>query len=483
MPTFYESTTPFVVAGRAKTSEAARPLTSPADGRLLTSVWQASIPDVDEAVSAAEIARGQVAAMPRHRRAAVLAAIASLIEVAADHLSEMLVLEVGKCLKDARAEVHRAVATLQAAARATLELTGETIPLDSMVGGEGRLGFTLLEPVGVVAGITGFNFPLLLAVHKLGPAIGAGCPIVLKPSDLTPLTTLELGLMAVSAGWPAGAISVLTGGHEVGEALVGHPLVSMVSFTGSASVGARIAEQAGRGLKRLSLELGSTAATIVAADAPLELAADRCTAGAFAATGQSCISVQRVYVHESVLPHFAGLMRERVEHLVAGDPLDPATDVGLQVSDAARERVTSWVREALEEGAQLLSGGIDENGRLRPTVLVNATASMKVVCQEVFGPVVSLIAFKTLDEAISLVNDSEYGLQAGIFTRDLDVAACLARRLRVGGVNVNETSNWRADHMPYGGVKASGYGKEGPAYAMRAMSVEKMVTIRTRGVE
>ena len=465
-----------MIAGRDAAGASTAPVRFPWDHSTSAMVAQAGPADVDAALAAATGALEETAALPRSRRAAILADLANRVEARADDLAALLLSETGKTIREVRLEVARTVSTLRFSAEAATRNVGEILPLDAMPGADGRVGLTVAEPVGVVAAIPAFNFPLLIAAHKLGPAIGAGCPVVIKPPEQTPLAILALATEAVAAGWPAAALSVLPGPAGVAQALTEDDRVALISFTGSSAVGRMVARQAG--LKRLMLELGSNAATIVLADANLDLAVDRCAAGGFSAAGQSCISVQRVYVarerHDELLERLA----ERVCSLRHGDPRLEATDVGPVVDDAAAERIEAVIADATAQGARILVGGGRDGRLVQPTLLDGLTPRMRLQHEEIFGPVVAVAPVDSLDEAIALANDSPYGLSAGVFTDSLQQAWQAVRGLKTGNVHVNEISSWRADHMPYGGVKDSGYGKEGPAYAMAEMTHFKTVSLR-----
>jgi len=342
--------------------------------------------------------------------------------------------------------------------------------------GEGKLAYVVREPIGVIGAIAPFNFPLNLVAHKVAPAIAAGCPVVLKPAETTPLSSLALAGILHEAGLPEDALQVVIGaGAVVGNALVDHPDVAMISFTGSPGVGWGIRERAPR--KHVALELGNATPVIVADDADVEAAAAAVAASGFAHAGQSCISVQRVYVHRSVHAAFLRALVPRVEALVVGDPAEEATQVGPVITEAAQRRVMDWIRQARAAGARVLTGGTEEGRLIHPTVLDGITPDMRVSCQEVFGPVVGVAAYDTVDEAVALANASPYGLQAGIFTARVDHAVTWARRLEFGGVVINATPTFRADQQPYGGVKDSGNTREGPRYAVRSMTEPKLVVI------
>jgi acyl-CoA reductase-like NAD-dependent aldehyde dehydrogenase len=430
----------------------------------------------------AEVARA-VAAAARHlppppaaERAAVLDRAAALVSERAESLARTIAAEAGKPLAQARVEVARCRDTLAFSAATARTLAGEVVPMDASAAGRGKLGVVLREPVGVVAAIAPFNFPLNLVAHKVGPAIAAGCPVVLKPASATPLSGLALAGILLESGLAPGYLTVVVGsGGTVGNALVDHPDVALVSFTGSSDVGWEIRRRAPR--KQVALELGNATPVIVEADADLEHAADRLAASGYTHAGQSCISVQRVYVQRRVHDRFLDLFRRRVEALVVGDPLEERTDVGPVIDRASRERILEWLAEAGARGAEMVCGGRVKGGLLQPTIVAGMTPDMRISCREVFGPVVGVASYEDIDEAIELANSTPFGLQAGIFTSRVDRALAWARRLHFGGVVVNETPTFRADQQPYGGVKDSGNTREGPAYAVRAMTQEKLVVV------
>jgi acyl-CoA reductase-like NAD-dependent aldehyde dehydrogenase len=356
-------------------------------------------------------------------------------------------------------------------------LAGEVVPMDASPAGQGKLALTLRVPVGVVAAISPFNFPLNLVAHKVAPALAAGCAVVLKPASQTPLSALLLAELETEAGLPPGWLNVVCGpAGEIGDVLVGDERVRLISFTGSAGVGWGIRGRAPK--KRVSLELGNATPVIVAADSDLDDVAARLAANAFSFAGQSCISVQRIYIERSAGERFLELFLTRVEALEVGDPADESTDVGPLIAQSERDRVLSWIDEARNRGAEILAGGTLEGEHLRPTVIWNAPADAKVSCEEVFGPVCTVAPYDTIDEAIALANGTRFGLQAGIFTSDVKVALRAAGALEFGGVTVNEAPTFRADQMPYGGVKDSGNTREGPAYAIREMTEERVVVFQ-----
>jgi acyl-CoA reductase-like NAD-dependent aldehyde dehydrogenase len=450
---------------------------SPYDGAEVGRVPKHGPDDVDRAVSAAAAALRDNP-LPPWRRAEVLDAAARLLAERAEDFARTIALESAKPIKTARIEATRAVSTFTFAAVEARRMTGDMVPVDATEIGEGRLAFTLRVPVGVVGAISPFNFPLNLVAHKLAPAIAAGCPVVLKPASQTPLSAVALARLLVDdCGLPADYLHVVTGGGgEVGAALVEHADVAYITFTGSSEVGWGIAAKAGR--KKVALELGNNSPVIVEADGDWALAARTIATAGFSHAGQSCVSVQRIYVAAAVADAFTTTLSELVDGLVVGDPLDEATDVSALISEAERDRVVSWIDEAVAQGAGVAAGGAVEGGVLRPTVITGMTADMRISRDEVFGPVVAIQAYDSLDQALRLADDTRYGLQAGIFTASLASTLRAARELRFGTVLVNEVPTWRADQMPYGGVRESGNTKEGPAYAVRQMTEERLVVIR-----
>ena len=414
---------------------------------------------------------------PAWKRSEILATTARLIHQHGEQIARLISLESGKPLKDARGEAKRGAATFAWAAEEAKRTGGELVPMDADSGGENRFGWILREPRGVIVAISPFNFPLNLVAHKVAPALAGANVVVLKPASATPLTALALSELLHEAGLPEDVLQVVVGeGRTLGTQLVKDQRVDMVTFTGSPPVGRQIATDAG--MKVVTLELGNNSATIVDEDANLDLAVQRIVAGGFTNSGQVCISVQRVVVHEKVYDAFLAKLLLAVEALKVGDPLDEDTDVAALISPAESERVAAWIQEAVDQGATLATGGLDGQGRLRPTVLTQVTGDMKVCAREVFGPVLSILKAHDLCEAIAISNDSEMGLQAGVFTNDINKALYAARHLEVGGVMINEVPTFRVDHMPYGGVKGSGIGREGVKYALAEMTELKMVAIR-----
>jgi acyl-CoA reductase-like NAD-dependent aldehyde dehydrogenase len=432
---------------------------------------------VDRAVAAARARLAEP--WPAHERAAVLDRAALLLAERQEDFARIIAAEAAKPLKTARIEAARAADTFRFSAAEARTLAGEVVPLDASAAGEGKVGFTLRVPIGVVAAISPFNFPLNLVSHKVAPAIAAGCPVVLKPASQTPLSALALAaLLLDECGLPAGALNVVTGsGGDVGDPLVTHDDVAMVTFTGSPPVGWSIRQKAPR--KKVTLELGNNSPVIIEGDADWRAAVAKLRVAGFSHAGQSCISAQRVLVQRSIHDDVVAALVEAVETLVVGPPLDEATDVSALISPKETERVKSWVDEAVAGGAKVATGGeVGDDGMLRPTVLTGVTPDMRVCADEVFGPVLGVAAYDELDEALAVANDTRYGLQAGIFTARLDTALAAARRLDFGGVLVNEVPTWRADQQPYGGVRDSGNTREGPAHAVREMTETRLVVFQ-----
>jgi len=453
----------------------AAPVRFPYDGSV---VGEAPVGDVGLAYLAIDAARQiapEVAALPSHRRRAALLGARDAIAAYRHDFEQLLVLETGKPLVDCRVEVARTLVTLETAAEEVARLHGETVPLDLMPAGEGLIGYWTRRPVGAVVGITGFNYPLLLAAHKIAPALAAGCPVIVKPAPQTPLVTLWL-VHLLRAFLPAAAVQVITGGADVGEALVTASGIGAVSFTGSATVGHAIARMAAP--TKVVLELGSNSALIVAADADLDAAADAVVRGGFYASGQACISVQRVLVEAAVRDEFLARLVPLVEALPVGDPRLETTRVAPLIDAAAINRVRGWLADAIETGATLVTGGVFDGTALRPTILDGVRDGLHAWDEEIFGPVVCVRTVASVDDAIDTVNRSRYGLHASVFTRSLATAFAAIERLDVGGVVVNEVPGFRADNMPYGGVKDSGTGREGPRFAVEEFTTTRMAIIR-----
>jgi acyl-CoA reductase-like NAD-dependent aldehyde dehydrogenase len=431
-----------------------------------------TLADLDAALTSAAAAKAKAAGMPGYERAALLRRVGALLLERADDIAEIMARESGKALKDARAEVVRSQDTIMLSAEEAVRIEGEHVPLDATAMGAGKLAMLLRFPVGVVGAITPFNAPFNLACHKVAPAIASGNVIVLKAPPQTPGVIHELARLFVDAGTPPGVLSVLYG-DQVGPALVRDARVDFITFTGSSKVGAEI--KAASGLRRVALELGGNGPSIVCADASIEEAAPLCARNAMRLAGQSCISVQSVYVHRSLYEAFVPLVVAEVKKLKVGDPLDLATDVGTLIDEPTAGRVESWIKEAVAGGAQLLTGGTRNGAQVEPTVLANVDPTMKVVCDEVFGPVVSILPFDDFDAVCATISASRFGLQCGVFTKSMPTALRAIRSIRTGGVIINGTSTWRTDQLPYGGAKDSGIGREGPRYAIRDMTEERLV--------
>ena len=446
-------------------------------GAEIGSVPEARREDLDEALAAAQRAAKIMAAVPAHRRGEMLARTAGLLQEGREELARLIAAEAGKALKFARSEVDRAISTFAVASEEAKRIHGETVPLDGVPSGEGYFGYWVRRPVGVVAAITPFNFPLNLVAHKVAPALAAGNSVVLKPASATPLSSVRLCQILEQAGVPAGAVNLLVGpGHSLGEWLVSDPRVCKVTFTGSPAVGARILAIAG--IKKVTLELGNAAPVIIAPDGDIEAAAKRCALGAYYNSGQVCISVQRIYPMKAVYEPFTEQFRAASAALVVGDPLDERVDIGPMISEDEARRVESWVGEAQQGGAQLILGGRREGALHWPTILLGSTPDMKVMSEEVFGPVASVVACDSFEEALEQADHSSYGLQAAVFTRDIQRALRAVQRLNFGGIIINDTPNFRADNMPYGGNRLSGLGREGVRYAIEEMTNLQMVAIR-----
>jgi acyl-CoA reductase-like NAD-dependent aldehyde dehydrogenase len=467
---------PFWLGGRAERSGRVLDVINPFDGATVARTWLAGPAEFDRATDAAIAAAPAMRGLAAYERSAILSAASAEIRNRRDEIARAISLEAGKPIKDATTEADRATMTFQVAAEEARRLEGDVIPIDLAPHGKGRLAITRRFPIGPVAAISPFNFPFNLAAHKVAPAIAAGNPVVLKPASKTPISALLLGEIVQSAGLPPGAISVLPMDRETGDRLVTDERYKLLTFTGSSAVGWRMKARAGK--KRIILELGGNAGVIVDDGADLDFAAARVTAGGFAFAGQSCIAVQRVFVHDRVFDEFASKLVANVERLKLGDPIDQSTDLGPLIEEDEAARIDAWVKEAMAAGARALTGG-RRCGRAMymPTVLVDVPLDAKVCTQEVFAPLVALAPYTDFQRALELMNASSYGLQAGIFTPSLEHTLAAFDALDVGGVMVNEVPTWRIDHMPYGGVKDSGLGREGPRYTIEEMTELKLLVI------
>ncbi len=429
--------------------------------------------DVKKAIEKAKIGLEKLKKLTAYEKYKILLKVANLLEERKEEFAKTIVYEVGKTIREARTEVERAVNTITFAAEEAKRIEGEYIQIDASPNGKGKRGFYFREPAGIVAAITPFNFPLNLTAHKIAPSIAAGCPFVLKPSERTPLSPTMLCQLFLEAGVPEEAVSIIPGFADVGQAMTTHPDVRVVSFTGSLKVGEIIAKQAG--LKKIVMELGSNSAVVVDEDANLEVAAKKAVAGGFAVAGQVCISVQRILVHEKVADRFYELLKQEVSKLKFGDPMNEETDVGPIITVDEVNRIQSWIQEAVEKGAKVAAGGEAEKTVFKPTVVVDVPEETKLFYEEAFAPVVTVKRFKDIDEALKLVNKSNYGLQVGVFTNNIKNAWKFIEGAEVGGVIINDIPTFRADHMPYGGVKGSGIGREGPKFAIEDYTEIKMV--------
>ncbi len=440
-------------------------------GEVIAEVSQADEKEVDDALNAAVKAKKVLADTPAHKRAEYIFKAVEIIKGKREFLGKLIAMEAGKPIKYALGEVDRCIENLTFAGEEAKRIHGETFPVDASKAGENRYGFYERFPIGVVVAISPFNFPLNLAAHKVGPAIAAGCPVILKPAGLTPLSGIELIKAFVEAGVPEGAVSVLAGsGSQVGEMLIKDKRVSKISFTGSREVGEHITKTAG--LKKVTMELGSNSAVIVDEDVyDLGYAVKRCVLGAYYNQGQVCISVQRIYVHKNIYNEFLERFVSATEKQVIGNPLDEKIDVGPMISEAESIRVESWIDEAKNQGVNILTGGQREGVIYFPTVITDAEDSMRIVKDELFAPAVVIMPVDSFEEGVKRADNSAYGLQAGVFTKDVNKAINAFKNINVGGVMVNDIPSFRVDHMPYGGNKGSGLGREGAKFAIEDMTV------------
>jgi len=465
-----------LVGGTWKDKPERMPVTSPFDGRVIDEVPRADAADVEEALRTATQAAQTMRRMPAYERYRRLLQCARLMEARQEDLARTISLEEGKIMAEARQEVARAIQTLTLSAEEAKRITGEVLPLDAAPGGAGKWGFTVRVPCGVVVAISPFNFPLNLVAHKVGPALAAGNAVIMKPASNTPLSALALAHLLVEAGFPAEAVQCLTGpGADIGTALCRDRRVRKISFTGSRAVGEQICRVAG--LKRVTMELGSNAPLIILEDADLERVVQATVATGYANAGQVCISAQRVLVHRAVYGDYLDALKPAVEALTVGDPLDERTRMGPMIHEREAARVESWIREALAQGAHLVTGGHRQGALFAPTVLADVTPDMRVSREELFGPAVGVTRVDSFEQAIAWANDSVYGLSAALFTRDLERALRFAQEVDAGNLHINWGPQWRADFMPYGGLKDSGLGKEGPRYAILEMTELKMVVV------
>jgi acyl-CoA reductase-like NAD-dependent aldehyde dehydrogenase len=469
------TTYPFLLAGDLRAGRETSEIVSPFDGEPVGRASLGGRSDVVSAIDAAIEAAPAAAALPSHARATILQRIHAGLGERREALARLLAAEAGKPLPLARMEIDRAMFVFQQGAEEAKRIGGEVIPMDLMPHGEGRLGLTRRFPLSPIAGITPFNFPVLLAAHKLAPAMACGATMVLKPPPQDPLSTLLLAEIIRESGYPAGGVSIIPCTNDDAAPLLDDPRVRMISFTGSARVGWMIRQRAP--LKRVALELGGNAAVLVEPDADIDLSVKRCIVGGYSYAGQSCISTQRILVHERVYAAFIARLVPGVGALRTGDPLDEATNVGPMIDRTAAERAEAWIVEAMNAGATVAVGGSRRGSVLAPTVLLDTTREMRVNCEEIFAPVTTVRPYRDLDAAIDMVNDSPYGLQAGLFTNNMRSILHAFERIEVGGLVVNDVPGFRVDHAPYGGVKQSGLGREGVRYAIEEMTEMKLLVL------
>ena len=450
------------------------PVVNPFDKSVIDTVPRGTAADMDLAIGSAVRGAKSMAKLTSYERYAILNRAAELMGQRAEELGQTITLEEGKVIAEGRGEVQRAIQTITISSEEAKRLHGETIPLDAAPGNVNQFGFTIRVPVGVVAAISPFNFPLNLVCHKVGPALAAGNSVVLKPAGDTPLSALKLVEILLEAGLPQDAIQCITGpGSEIGDVLTGDPRVRKITFTGSMEVGDRICRNAG--IKKVTMELGSNSPLIVMSDADIEKVAAATVSGSFSNAGQVCISTQRVFADRRVYADLLDALVAPTQAFTTGNPMDESVRMGPMIRESDAARVGQWIREAVDQGARIIAGGEWEGTLHSPTIVADATADMRISREELFGPAVAVSAFSDIDEAISMANDSRFGLSAGIFTQNLDWAMRFAREVESGNLHINSSPQWRADLMPYGGLKDSGMGKEGPGYAVQEMTELKMV--------
>jgi glyceraldehyde-3-phosphate dehydrogenase (NADP+) len=466
---------PIYVAGEWQSDGEPLEVRSPYSGDLVGVTWQATRDQLEQAIVGAERAFATMRVMPTYERVALLEAMAAGLKARRDEVAHTIAAEAGKPIRDAEVETDRGVFTLKTAAEEAKRIHGEAIPLDLMPASKGRTGIVRRFPIGPIAGISPFNFPLNLALHKIAPAIAAGNTIVLKPPSRDPLTMLTFAEIVDAAGVPKGAVSIMPMDRAVGDALVEDPRFKLLSFTGSPDVGWQMKRRAG--MKKVVLELGGNAGVIVDTDSDLDFAVNRIKVGAFAYAGQVCISVQRVFVVDDVYEQFRDKLISAVETLKVGDPLDRGTDLGPMIDEKAARRTQSWLDQAVSEGARVLTGGTGDDQFFQPTVIENADPASLVCSKEAFAPLVTIAPVSSFGEAIRKLNDSAYGLQAGVFTNSLEKALTAYEQIETGGVMINDVPTYRIDHMPYGGVKESGLGREGLKYAIEDMTEPRLMVI------
>ena len=463
----------FYLAGEFQSSDNKLEVVNPYNGKAFASTWLAGKPEIEQAIVSGLEAEKKMKALPAWKKFEILRQISIGILQIRNRLAEVLSMESGKPIRYALGEIDRSVQTFLVAAEESKRLPKEYISLDWTQAGDGKEGIVKYFPIGLIAGIAPFNFPLNLAVHKIAPALAAGNPIILKPARSTPLSVLELAKIIDQTDLPKGAISIMTTDREAGTMLVTDPRIKMLSFTGSPEVGWEMKNKAGK--KKVLLELGGNAGVIVTESANLEIALNKILVGSFSYSGQVCIHVQRIYVHQSIFNQFSELFTDKIKNLQTGDPLDPKTDVSIMIDAENAIRVENWVNEAVLSGAEILCGGERNGNMYSPTVITKTRPEMKVCSQEIFGPVVSLEPYNSFEQAVNEINNSTYGLQAGIFTNQIDEMNYAYDNLEVGGVIINDVPTFRVDHMPYGGVKNSGFGREGLKYSITEMMEPRLL--------
>lgn len=466
-----------LINGERRKSSTKEDIKNPYNSETIAHVYFAEERDLEDAVISSQKAFDITRKLPAYKRAEILQNIVKGLEQRKEELAKTITLEAGKPIADSRVEVNRAINTFQIASEEAKRIEGEVIPLDLLPGSENRFGIAKRFPIGPILGITPFNFPLNLVAHKVAPAIASGNTIILKPAPKTPVTALLLGEIINEAGLPAGGLNIVPCFNIMAEKLVADERIKKLSFTGSAAVGFKLKAMAG--MKKITLELGGNAGVIIHPDADIDFAAKRCAVGAFSFAGQICISVQRIYAQKNIYDGFLEKFLAHVKNLKMGDPMDESTNIGPMIDEKASGRTEVWIKEAVQDGAKILAGGKRNGNFFEPTVLTNTKPSMKVRGEEVFAPLVAVEKYERFEDAVSMVNNSLYGLQAGIFTRDIKNILFAYNELEVGGVIVNDIPTYRIDHMPYGGVKMSGFGREGVRYAMEEMTELKLLVINS----
>lgn len=465
----------FLIGGEWRISQDKPPVKNPYNGEVVGIVNYASEGDMEDAVTTSQKAFDVTRGLPTYKRAEVLQRVVEGLKVRGEEIAKNITLEAGKPITDSRVEVNRAINTFQIALEEAKRIEGEVIPLDLLPGSENRLGIVRRFPIGPILAITPFNFPLNLVAHKVAPAIASGNPIILKPASKTPITALLLAEIVTDAGWPPGGFNVIPCPGAIAERLVEDDRLKMLTFTGSAAIGWRLKAKAG--MKRVILELGGNAGVIIHSDADLDYAANRCTIGGFSYAGQICISIQRIFIHNSVYDTFLDRFLTSIKNLRMGNPMDESTNIGPMIEEGAAIRTEEWVKEAIRGGAKVLMGGKRRGSFFEPTVLGGTKPSMKVCSEEVFAPLVTVERYERFEDAVASINNSRYGLQAGVFTRDVKNIFYAHNELAVGGVIANDIPTYRIDHMPYGGVKMSGFGREGVRYAIEEMTELKLLVL------